>query len=1068
MQCSTCRSRAPDDARFCAQCGTPLSAGSPRQQAERRQVTAFFCDIIGSTAIAARIEAEDLRDLLLEYRALCGDVVERHHGTIERFIGDGVLAKFGLPQASEDAASLAVRAGLEIAAGMPAFSRRIEARHGVAVRVRIGINTGTVVFDAADHSNDHGGLTGSPLHVAARLQELAPPDGVVIGPDTCQLVTGQFTFEALGERVLRGVDAPVRAFLVVGTTSARTQFEARAAAGLSPLVGRSRELVALTAAWERAAGGTLQTVVLVGEPGIGKSRLIHELQQIVTSPRVTRLGFTCSYHYRNTAFHPVMVELGRLFGVAAEGDRASRIAAALARLGIDNPNGALALATIFDTEPAASDRPEATTARGEIVPLLCDLASAMARRMPLLLVVEDLHWADPSTIDFIARLCGSRPDVPIMLVASLRTEHADLAACFDRRIDLPRMSAADCATLIAANGRDATVDPGIVHALIARSDGVPLFIEELTRSVADGYDAAGPGGGDAAVSVPASLQDSLMARLDRLGDAKETAQVAAIIGRTFSLDLLSAVSRRSSEAIAADVAKLLGAQLIYRAAAADDTGAAYEFGHDLIRESAQNSIVREVRRRINRTIADTITDRYPAHAARHPEVVAHHYAAAHCHDRALPLWSLAAARALRASACAEAAVYYRRALDALAKLADGHDRDMQEIDLQLGLATALQGLRGYGTTEYGEALARATELVDRSNDPAKIYTLLYGRWSAQFVAGHRRSALDLATNYLALARRQTNSEHVVVGLRLMASSLRSVGRAGEALEHGREALALYDPAAHGDLAHVYGSDCKVTLLIQLSIASYDTGLVATANAYMDEAYERATALGHANTIGYCVSFRAPLFAFQNRLDEVAELNRLQAQLAAQHQLGHWGSQIAARDALLCNSRGDYPSAIAKLNHSIAAMEAVNMYSSMPSCLKDLGIAYAGARDHAAAEAAFKRAIEVSEMTGEQWCASDIHAAWGAARADAGRAAAEPVLRKAIDTAGGFGLHLWSIRAALAILDRPVVAPLHSAALAALSDAMAAIPPHEHAGDRPLFDRALAWLPASRVRRADRG
>lgn len=1066
MHCPACRSEAPDGARFCAQCGVPL-AQAPRQQAERRQVTAFFCDIIGSTAIAALIEAEDLRDLLVEYRALCGDVVQRHHGTIERFIGDGVLAKFGLPQASEDAAGLAVRAGLEIAARMPAFSRGIEARHGVAVQVRIGINTGTVVFDAADDSNDNGGLTGSPLHVAARLQELAPPNGVVIGPDTCQLVTGQFRFEALGERVLRGVDAPVRAFLVVGTTSARTLFEARAAAGLSPLVGRSRELAALTAAWERAATGTLQTVVLVGEPGIGKSRLIHELQQIVTSPRVTRLGLTCSYHYRNTAFHPVMVELGRLFGVAGKDDRASRIAAALDRLGIDSPNAALTLATIFDTGPAASDRPEATTARSEIIPLLYDLTSALARRMPLLVVVEDLHWADPSTIDFIRRVCGSQADVPIMLVASLRTEHADLAACFDHRIDLPRMSVADCATLIAANGRDAAVDPGVVHALIARSDGVPLFVEELTRSVADGYDAAGIGAGGA-VSVPASLQDSLMARLDRLGPAKETAQVAAIIGRTFSLDLLSAVSRRSPEAIADDVARLLGAQLIYRAAAANDTGPAYEFGHDLIRESAQNSIVREVRRRINRTIADTITDRYPAHAARHPEVVAHHYGAAHCHDRALHLWSLAADRALRASACAEAAIYYRRALDALAKLAEGHDRDMQEIDLQLGLATALQALRGYGAPEYGEALARATELVDRSNDPAKIYTLLYGRWSAQFVAGHRRSALDLATNYLALARRQTNSEHLVVGLRLMASSLRSVGLAGKALEHGREALALYDPAAHGDLAHVYGSDCKVTLLIQLSVASYDTGLVATANAYMDEAFDRATAVGHANTIGYCVSFRAPLLAFQNRLDEVADLNRLQAQLAAQHQLGHWGSQIAARDALLCNSRGDYTSAIAKLNQSIAAMEAVNMYSSMPSCLKDLGIAYAGVGDHAAAEATFKRAIEVAEMTGEHWCSPDIHAAWGAARADAGRDDAEPVLSKAIEVAGGLGLHLWSIRAALAILDRPAVAPLHPAALAALAAAMAAIPAHEHAGDRPLFDRALAWLPASPVRRAGRG
>ena len=678
----------------------------------------MFCDVVGSTTIAEMLDPEDYQDLLYAYRALCARHIERGNGELAQYVGDGILAHYGYPAAREDGARSAVNAALAICSEAPRLSEAMQGRYGVTLAVRIGINTGIVVTHAAPGAGVtlSGGPEGSMLNIAARLHEIAPPNGVVISDATLRLVQGQFIVRTLGARRLKGLEREVVAYQVTEASSARSLFQARAVRGLSPIVGRDEQLAQLGRNWFATLQGQARSVLVSGEPGIGKSRLIHEFQKRVEQGVAVQITCQCNAQYQSTAFHPVAAELARVFSVRP-GDAwetlVAKVQAAMTRLGVTDaltaerlglvlaeyanvavpsaPQGAspqgASKDTVKGTPQEASGAAPGAEVKGRAMDAVASYIRTVAAKVPLLLIFEDVHWADPSTLELLYRLCAVLGSTPVLILASCRTDRVPDAAV-DERIELERISPDECKALIEMTAGEAGLSAPVISQLVQRSDGVPLFAEELTRSVGEGLSAgAAPGDGIGGAAVPASLRDTLMERLDRLGPAKVVAQFASAIGRAFGLDLLCAVMGGSLEALKAQLDRLAEAGLVYAqpGGLAGGDAPAFEFKHELVRNVAYESLVRTARRDIHRRIADLMRGRFAEEGGRHPELVAYHCTEAGLAAQAVDLWELAGRRAIRNSASLEAVAHLSRALALIETLPETRARKRKELGCTLPL-----------------------------------------------------------------------------------------------------------------------------------------------------------------------------------------------------------------------------------------------------------------------------------------------------------------------------------------------------------------------------------------------
>ena len=644
----------------------PVPAAPPSPDAERRQLTVLFCDLVDSTVLASQLDPEDLRAVVRAYQATCAEVIQRFDGHIAQYLGDGLLVYFGYPQAHEDEVQRAVRSGLGMVEAVGTLNTRLEREYGVRLAVRLGIHTGLVVVGEVGSGGRQEQLAlGETPNIAARLQGLAAPDTVVISAATAHLIHGYFVCQPLGAQALKGLTQPLQVYRVLQESGAQTRLDVATARGLTPLVGREEEVGLLHRRWDQAAAGTGQVVLLSGEAGIGKSRLVQVLKEHITSEPHTRIEWRGSPSHQQSALSPVIDHLQRLLRGhhdAPPAEQLRALEAALTASGVALSEAVPLLAALLSLPLPDSYAPLTLTPQRQRQKTLQTLLAwlyAEAQQQPVLLIVEDLHWVDPSTLELLSLLIDQCAPIRLCLVLTARPEfHPPWAMVAHlTTLTLRRLAPAEVGRLVAHVVGDKALPPAVLQELVRKTDGVPLFVEELTKTVLesglleeqeDHYALHGP---LPSLAIPATLHDALLARLDRLAAAKVVAQLGATIGRTFAYDVVQTVAPLDAATLQGALAQLVEAEVVTQRGLPPQ--ATYTFKHALIQDAAYESLLRSTRQQYHQRIAQVLAERFPETAEMQPEVVAQHYAAAGLHAEALPYWQRAGQRALERSAYRE-------------------------------------------------------------------------------------------------------------------------------------------------------------------------------------------------------------------------------------------------------------------------------------------------------------------------------------------------------------------------------------------------------------------------------
>ena len=718
---------------------------APAAEAERRQLTVLFCDVVGSTRLAEALDPEDLRNLLLSFQKVCAEVVQRHEGQIGLFIGDGVTAYFGYPKAHEDSAQSAVQAGLDIMAGLTEF-------RADGLEARCGVHTGPVVVGELGVGEKRlcDGIVGEAPNIAARLQALAPPGSLVMSEATLRLVEGFFEVEPLGPQMLKGVSAPIAIYRVLRPSAAPNRFEARGGQFLTPLVGRETELGFLAKRWENAMEGEGQAVLLQGEAGIGKSRLLQTLRMQLRETPHAEIVFYGSPQHQTSAFWPVIQQLNRALDFVSEKDdvaRRERLRHFLGDLDLNSPDVVEPLAMLLGLsgDPEWNAGPaDAEQVRRAVFAALSRLTSVMQRQSPVLVVVEDAHWIDPSTTEHIGQMLTDMASQRLFVLLTARPEFRAPWSNLSQMVtlQLARLSRRETEAMIRGVAPD-DLPAAMVAQLVAKTDGVPLFIEELTKSVAESRSNFSFG---AAIEIPATLQAALHTRLDRLAPIRHIIQVAALLGRVFDADLLIAVSQRDAAAVKRALHDLIEAELIYPRR--DPHCESYQFKHALIQDAAVSTLLRNQRAQLHRQIAIALVELRADAVERNPELVAHHLQEAGDWGSALEYWQKAGAAAMARAAARETVSHYANAIDCSKRLDDVSGGAKRMTRLHLAMVSALMQAEGFGAERLGQALddARRAAADTASVELQCEVTLLSGVFF--YATGRNRDYLTLADQQL--------------------------------------------------------------------------------------------------------------------------------------------------------------------------------------------------------------------------------------------------------------------------------------------------------------------------------
>ena len=735
--------------------------------AERRQVTVMFSDLVGSTALSGQMDPEDLRELISAYQRCVAETVRRHGGFVAKYLGDGVLVYFGYPQAHEDDADQAVRAGLETIAAVSALKMM------VPLQTRIGIATGLVVVGDLIGSGQaqERGIVGETPNLAARLQGIAEPNMVVVADGTRKLLGNLFDLEDLGQKELKGIAGAIKAFAALRAGSEASRFEALHASGLTALVGREEETELLIRRWSKAKGGEGQVVMISGEAGIGKSRLTAAVLERLASEPYTRLRYFCSPQHTDSAFYPIIRQMERAAGLSRDETASVRLDKLAALLGQSSasPQDAALFAELLSLPndgryPALNLAPEQR--RQKTLEAFCSQLEVLSRVRPVLMVFEDAHWTDPTTLEAFSRIVDRIQTLPVLLLATFRPEFAPpwTGRQHVTLLTINRMAERDIDAIIDLVAENKPIPKSVRKDIIERTDGIPLFIEEMTKAILEAESEGAAKHLAASVpssahAVPASLHASLMARLDRLGSAKDVAQIGAAIGREFSHALLAAVAGKSAADLGTALDRLIAAGLLFRQGVPPQ--ATYLFKHALVQDAAYGTLLREARRGLHARIAKVLEDQFSEVAENQPELLALHCAEAGLTERAAGLWGKAGQRSLERSALVEAVDQLTRAIGLIGTLAPTPALRREETKLQVALITPLIHVKGYAAPETKAAAERASLLIEQAKalgepleDPLTFVLCPLWRLGRKLRRVQRRAMRELAAQFLVLAEKQ--------------------------------------------------------------------------------------------------------------------------------------------------------------------------------------------------------------------------------------------------------------------------------------------------------------------------
>jgi class 3 adenylate cyclase/predicted ATPase len=968
----------------------PAPEPKPWDDAERRQLTVMFTDLVGSTALSTKLDPEDLRSVIGAYHKCVAQAVARFDGFVAKYMGDGVLVYFGYPHAHEDDAERAVRAGLALAEAMGKLGSEDP------LQVRVGIATGLVVVGDLVGSGEaqERGILGETPNVAARLQGIAEPNMVVIAEGTRKLLGNLFELHDLGPMDLKGIAGPVRAFAALRARSVESRFEALHATGLTALVGREEECELLLRRWSRAKTGEGQVVLISGEAGIGKSRLTAALLQHLGAEPHTRLRYFCSPQHTDSALYPIIGQMARAAGLAhddAPQARLDKLDHLLAQTSTSIEDTALfaeMLSLANDGRYPALDLVPEQRRQRTLEALTAQLAR-LANLKPVLMIFEDAHWIDPTSLEALGRIVGRIKALQALLIVTFRPEFNSpwVGQSQVTSLILNRLGERDAAAIIThlvANKGLLAAD--VIAAIVERTDGIPLFVEEMTKGV---LEAGGEGVVERALTavpspvlaVPASLHASLMARLDRLGPAKEVAQTGAAIGREFSYALLVAVVGNLEGKLRSGLDRLVKAGLLFQQG--EPPHATYLFKHALLQDAAYGTLLREVRRVLHARIADALEAQYPEIAETQPELLAHHCTEAGLLERAANLWGKAGHRSLGRSALVEAAEQLTRALTQIATLASTPRLRSEEIKLQVALANALMHRKGYAAPETKAALDQARSSIERAEergerlaDPLMLFSVLFGVWNANIVAFSGNVVRELAAQILALAERKGGRFAQMMGHRVTASSLLLTGAIADARSHFNRAIALYDPAEHRSLATRFGQDARVSSLSFRSWNLWFLGYPDAALADVDRALADAREIGVPTTLMFAL-FHVTLthlhcgnYAMATALnDELAALSDEKGSL-------HWQSSAQKNLGCILALSGDALGASQALVSVISAADAAGYKLNLPfnwSCLARVHLGLGQSDD---ARRCIAEALTITQTTKEGWAEAELHRIMG--------------------------------------------------------------------------------------------
>ena len=799
--------------------------------AERRQVTVMFSDFVGSTALSGRMDPEDLREIISAYQNSVAETVRCFGGFVAKYMGDGVLIYFGYPEAHEDDAERAVRAGLELITAVSDLKTQ------AVLQTRVGIATGLVVVGdlIGSGASQEQAIVGETPNLAAHLQGAAVPNSVVIAESTRKLVGNLFELEDGGAQDLKGISGPIRAWSALRPSAVESRFEALHATGLTDLVGRDEELELLLRRWSKAKTGEGQVVLLSGEPGIGKSRLTAALMERLTTQPHTRLRYFCSPQHTDGALYPIISQMERAAKFTHDDTaqaKLDKLDALLAQSFTPRQNAGL-LAEMLSLPndgryPTLELAPQQR--RQKTLEALTAQLEALSRSNPVLMIFEDVHWVDPTSLETLGRTVDRITVVGVLMIITHRPEFEPpwLGRSYVSALTLNRLGQREIAAMIDRVAGNQALSARAREDIIERTDGIPLFAEEITKAVMEA-DGRGPVERTLAeipspsVAVPPSLHASLMARLDRLGSAKEVAQIGAAIGREFSHALLAAVVRKPEAELASALDRLVTAGLLFRQGL--PPYATYLFKHALVLDAAYGTLLREPRRALRARIADTLESQFPEIAENQPELLVRHYTEAGLIEKAAGFWGKAGQRSLERSALVEALGQFTRALEQMAILPTTPALRREEIKLRAALIHPLTHLKGYAPPETKAAveqarlsIERAEALGETAEDPLLLFSILYGLWIANCVAFNGGVVRELAEQFMQLAEKQATIVPLMVGHRLMGLSLLLTGGAAGGRSHLDQALALYDPEEHRLLGTRFGQDVGVAILSFRSLA----------------------------------------------------------------------------------------------------------------------------------------------------------------------------------------------------------------------------------------------------------
>ena len=1049
LRCVHCDAVSYAGAKFCSQCGRSLlgGAGEPADAlgdtsatlgVERRQLTVLFCDLVGSTPLAKRIDAEDYKDVIQAFARAVSDAVSEFDGYVARYVGDAALVCFGFPRAHEDDPERAVHAALRALENIGLLNV-----HGQGpLRARVGIATGLVIV-----GNLHGAagrnepdLAGETPNLAARLQGIAEPNTIVVASATRQLLGQLFEWRDLGLQAVEGLTEPVQAWQVIGARPVTSRYDARRDASLTPMLGRDECRATLLELWRQARTGAGRVALISGEAGLGKSRMAAAILHEVKGQAHATLRYFCSEYRQGSPLHPCIQQFEYLAGFSRGDSPEERLAKLETLLG-DTPKQDIGLIAEMLNLPASGRFPvpqlSPPVKRQRTLEALLEQFERVARR-PTLIIFEDAQWSDDTSRELLGRAASRLNRLPSMLIVLTRPDFRPLwaAQAHVSCITLGQLTPEVSAALVRSVAKD-RLSAQVIADIVARTDNNPLYIEEVTRAIVESGDrrTASRAGGGQDATLPLTLQASLLSRLDRLGRrAREIAEIAAAIGRDFTSEMLALIVE-SADDLRALLDLLVESGLVLRRAALES---GYTFKHALIRDAAYGLMAREKRYSVHARIAKVLEAQFPETAANHPEILAWHYTECRLIEKAVAYWLAAGQQALRRSAMAEALRHLRRGVEVIAGAADSPWRLKSELDLTIAIGKAQIATQGYAIVSTRDTFAKALELCGRLGNPPQVLAVLHGLWTHTLLRADFPSALAHAEQVLARGEAQGDRTWMLMGRRFTGVTRHPMGKFLEARHQLELGLELYDPAQQATYAALTVDDPRVVMLTYLSWSLMCLGEFDEAHRCSEQAVEGARQMGQVYTLAHALNGAAFVaLTIDSPEEALRRLDELSATIA------DYG--IAYYEAVKTIFRGwclaatdEFDDGMPLLHAGVSAYKATESKLYLSGFLRMSAEAHARAGEDGEAMRLIEESLSIMESTDQRWDEAEIHRVHGTLLRGRGEHhAAEKAFRKACVVARAQGAKLWELRASCALAELLAARGAPAEARAALGPAVAA-------------------------------